>query len=151
MPVVPFEKVSRDKTVFRLVKHTAELFPPDAEKPLPSAFALSADDKREGVDRGRQALLSVWDLTLTTVEEGKQLRNVDAEMTAFGLLVDDIEAIQVDDFSMDVLHDPLPPELGPGANGHCGIQGLDKPKGTPKAFFKQLRFLLVESCFKIGG
>ena len=146
-----------DAVVFRLVTHTEHHFPPNAEKPLPAAFSLTDADRADPPAR-----LSVWDRARTSEGQARAIRERAAggtgrtlgETTAFALRVGDVVGIRIgaeDSARLSVVHDPLSPEAGPGYDGHCGVLGLDglprEPNG--KNIRKQLRFQLVERCFRL--
>jgi len=44
-----------------------------------------------------------------------------------------------------IVRDPDPTITGPGAEGHCGIEGLDRLPGTPRHIVKTLKVELL-SC-----
>ena len=144
--------------VFRLVTHIEHHFPPDADKPLPAAFSLTPEDKRDPSPR-----LSVWDKARTTVEQARMIRaraagaadRTPGNTTPFGFHVRDIHSVRVmgeDAARLSVVHDPLLPADGPGFDGHCGIVGLDGISNEPgrKNIRKELRHQLVQRCFRLS-
>lgn len=68
-----------ESIVMRVVRRIAEHFPPGLSKPLPRAFALSTDDKKEALERSRPPLLSVYDRAKTTIEQAIALRRAPEE------------------------------------------------------------------------
>jgi hypothetical protein len=137
-------------TVVRLVRHVDTLFPPGSTKPTPRAFSLSSEDLDEARIRGEPALLSVFDVSRTTVQQAMDLRGGRDPMTAFGLPVAGICAIQVPGRPrLRVLEDPLPVEQGPGGEGHAGVEGLQRASGEAKAPVKQVQMMLVDLCYRI--
>ena len=52
--------------------------------------------------------------------------------------------------TLRVVRDPLEPPLAemPGADGHCGIEGLARRPGEPKALYRELRVRLADLSFR---
>jgi hypothetical protein len=48
----------------------------------------------------------------------------------------------------EVVYDRLPSELAsrPGADGHAGIEGLERPAGQPKLLYRELRQAIADAC-----
>jgi hypothetical protein len=137
--------------VFRLatVKHT---FPPGSEKLHVVHLELSENDKAQAVQRGTSPLLSVFDGSRTTVAQSEVIRGVPGDCLAFGFRVQEIGSLAV--FGMRqplrVLRDLLDPPLSgfPGADGHCGIEGLDRRPGEDRKIYKELRVRLADLSFR---
>lgn len=137
--------------VFRLAT-IKETFPPTSEKLHVSHLELSENDKKHAAERGRPPLLSVFEAIRTKVHEAEAIRGVLSESAAFGLRIEDILAVQVPGLErvLRVLRDPLDPphsEL-PGADGHCGIEGLDRRPSEPKQLYRELRVKLADKSFR---
>jgi hypothetical protein len=137
--------------VFRLatVKHT---FPPHSAKLHVIHLELSENDKRQAGERGASPLLSVFDGSRTTVAEAELIRGISAESLAFGLRVLEIRSLDVPGMRqpLRVLRDPLDPPAAylPGADGHCGIEGLDRRPGEDRKVYKELRVRLADLSFR---
>ncbi|MFL6194974.1 MAG: hypothetical protein ACJ75H_12435, partial [Thermoanaerobaculia bacterium] len=100
---------------------------------------------------GQPPRLSVFDAGRTLVEEAQAIRGVEDESQAFGLLVTEVRALRVADLPpLRVVRDPLEPPLAemPGADGHCGIEGLARPPGEPKSLYRELRVRLADLSFR---
>jgi hypothetical protein len=137
--------------VFRLAT-VKESFPPDSPRLHVSHFDLSENDKRDGERRGRPPLLSVFDGERTLVEQAVLIRGVEADSAAFGVHVEHVCRVQVAGLSrsLRVLRDPLEPPASelPGAEGHCGIEGLDRRPGEEKRLYREARVLLADASFR---
>jgi hypothetical protein len=131
--------------VFRLA-NVRDTFPPDSPKLHVAHFALSDRDKSRD-----PPLLSVFEGCKTTIEQAKGIRVEKSPSVAFGLRIEDIRDIVVEDLPrLKVLRDPLdPPDCDlPGADGHCGIHGLSRPPNHPKVLYRELRVLLADKSFR---
>jgi hypothetical protein len=121
--------------VFRLANISTD-FPPTARRPLPFHFEPSSGDKERARATGHPVLVSVFDLARTTVDQAQAIRSADRATAAFALEVVKIREIGTPERpkALRVLRDPLEPPLSgaPGAEGHCGIAGLDRKKGEGK-------------------
>jgi hypothetical protein len=131
--------------VFRLatLKNT---FPPDSPKLHVTHLELSDRDRERS-----PSLLSVFDGSRTTVSQAEAIRGVAAAAAAFGLRVEAIRGIRVPGLRpLRVVRDPLDPPLSElsGAEGHCGIDGLDRSPGEEKRLYRELRVLLVDESFR---
>ena len=137
--------------VFRLatIKHT---FPPDSEKLHVLHLELSENDKRHAAERGAPPLLSVFDATQTTVAEAEAIRGVPDESLAFGLRVPEVRSLTISGMRqpLRIVRDPLEPPLSakPGANGHCGIEGLERLPGEDRKVYRELRVRLADLSFR---
>jgi hypothetical protein len=137
--------------VFRLatIKHT---FPPDSSKLHVVHLDLSENDKAHAAERGVSPLLSVFDGSRTTVKQAEAIRGVPLPSIAFGLRVPEIRSVEVPRMRqrLRVLRDPLEPHLAefPGADGHCGIAGLDRLPGEDRKVYKELRVRLADLSFR---
>lgn len=134
-----------DGSVCRLVK-VSNSFPPDSRVPRVTDFDLSSQDKSEATKRGTEPLLSVFDEDRTTLSQAKAIYGSPEACIGFGLSIEGIRKIRIPNTPeyLRVLRDPLPEPSAnlPGADGHCGIKGLHRPRGAPKADYKFLRLKL---------
>lgn len=137
--------------VFRLAT-LRETFPPDSPRLHAAHFELSEKDRMDGERRGRPPLLSVFDSQRTQVGQAVRIRGVEAESAAYGVRVEGVRSIRVVGLSRSprVLRDPLEPPLSdlPGAEGHCGIENLDRRPGEEKRLYRELRVLLADASFR---
>jgi len=137
--------------VFRLARVTDD-FPPDTPKLKSVHLELSSRDRLHAERTGRSALLSVFDVERCTVAQARTIWGGDAESSAFGFEVKEIRILRVEGLPpLRVLRDPLdPPESElPGAVGHCGIAGLERPAGAPKMLYRELRTRLADLSFRL--
>jgi hypothetical protein len=143
----------QDGVVLRLasIKHD---FPPDSPTLQLWHFELSENDKAHAARTGQPPRLSVFDAERTTPGQAQTIWGVEKESAAFGLRVREIQAVHVAGLApLRVVRDPLAPPLGdlPGADGHCGIEGLARPPGEPKALYRELRVRLADLSFRFAG
>lgn len=157
-------------TVFRLAKVTDE-FRRDSSKPLAEHFRPTPDDRKIAAATGKPVRLSVFDLVRTTVRQAREMRRTGGETISFGLRVEEVRSIQIPGTSrsLRVIRDPfgeieLPdsPELEqlradlakmaemPGADGHCGIEGVGDDICQNTRDRKNLRAMLLRKSFRIA-
>jgi hypothetical protein len=141
-----------DGVVFRLaaIKHD---FPPDSSTLRFWHFELSENDKNHAESVGQLPRLSVFDSERTRVAEARAIWGVEKEPVAFGLRIPEIRAVHVPGLEpLRVVRDPLEPPLAemPGADGHCGIEGLARRPGEPKALYRELRVRLADLSFRFS-
>lgn len=139
-----------DGVVFRLatIKHD---FPPDSPSLRFWHFDLSENDKAHAVATGQPPRLSVFDSGRTMAAQAQAIWGVEKESAAFGLQVQEVRAVHVPGLApLKVVRDPLDPPLAemPGADGHCGIEGLARGPGEPKALYRELRVRLADLSFR---
>jgi hypothetical protein len=147
-----FEEIL-EGVVFRLANVTND-FPQDASKPLPSHFEPSTADKERSLALGHPVLLSVFDRSRTTVAEAEALRTTKKATAAFGLEVARVRELGVPERprAFRVLRDPLeaPQSEAPGADGHCGIEGLHRPTGESRRLYRALRSQVADLAFRLA-
>ena len=137
-------EVLRSGKVFRLAK-VQDSFPPNSDKPRVDHFSPSSREKALA-----PVLVSVFDLARTTPDQARALRTSSDPTLAFSLLVEGINSIRTQGStrSLRVIRDPLPVALGsrPGADGHCGLQGLHRQGRSKKEklIVKDLRARLCD-------
>jgi hypothetical protein len=140
--------------VMRVIK--VPVLNPD-RPPQEADFALSSADKRE-----HPPTLSVWDRCLTSIPQAISFTppKETQRATSWELSVASVRSLRVEGLSdpsgspwtLDILRSPLidehtqQPDPRPGANGHCGIIGLDRPSGYNSNDFKKLRIKLARLC-----
>ena len=150
----PFEHLPDDSFVYRLAETGKSFLPKGARLPNAEFFRPSSEDERESEKTERPPGVSVWDRELTAVEHAKRIRfspgDPPDEVRAFGLLVKVIRSIgRRRNVAVDVVAAPLPPENGPGAEGHAHIEGLARKKGQSRLVIKGLRAELAEACIEV--
>jgi hypothetical protein len=152
-------EIPYDVDVYRVIKPAmmALHIPEGAMYPTWEAFRPTDDDKRYSPIR-----VSVWDSRLTSVRQAKLLRvaasaiNTDRgvirDLHAFALVVACVtqRAQEFKSQKMRAVLDPggVAPEIAmmPGAEGHAGIEGLDRQPGQPKPEWKDLLLALAKCC-----
>jgi hypothetical protein len=139
-----------DGAVCRLAK-IKDTFPPESTKPEPYHFRPSSDDTKEAKASGRPVLVSVWDLDRTSPTQAQALMGDDHPRLAFRLKVVDIRGIRAPGRPerLAVFRAIDPNDHRPGADGHCGISGLDE--GSAPGIYRLLRAKLCEKAFLIAS
>ena len=142
-----FSQLRPEARVFRLADPGGCFLPAGSVLPLPEWFRPTSADEAEGGKRGRPAGVSVWDDSLTTVDDAKQLADKPGAL-AFRIGVGRCVAIgRGCERELAVVRDPLDEERpAPGWDGHSLIEGLQRPSGCPKKKQKALLSRLVEAC-----
>jgi hypothetical protein len=102
-------------------------------------FEPSTGDKRHAEERQQRVRVSVWDETRTTTTEARAFRDGPTIIVRVGVQ----EALDVaakHTRAIAVLYDPLDPpdDTHPGADGHSGIEGLERAKAQPKPEWRKL-------------
>jgi hypothetical protein len=140
------------KTIMRIVAHKPMFIPPGARFPIGMAFAPSSEDKLDADRRAMPVLVSVWDTDSTTPEQAKSFRTTPTQTTAYGLRVSDIVLFGAVEGKrrIHVFADPLS-DARPGADGHCGIAGLDKRPGEDRRIYKTILDDVAQRCFLMPG
>jgi hypothetical protein len=148
-----FDPLPPRAQVFRVAFEGKAYLPAGAEFPTDAFFAPSDDDRAEATERCRRTSLSCWDSEWTTTQQAIGIRRREGssfpgEACGFSLGVDEVEAagrrygipLVVEDDRLD------PTEHGPGAEGHCGIVGLDRREQVrSRNEYKSLREELARS------
>lgn len=138
--------------VFRLARVTDD-FPPDAPKLKSVHLELSSRDRFHAERTGRPALLSVFGVERCTVAQARTIWGTGGESSAFGFEVEGVLTLRVEGVSpLKVVRDPLDPTESefPGAEGHCGVAGLERPPGAPKMLYRELRTRLADLSFRLS-
>jgi hypothetical protein len=139
-------------SVVRIVRISRSLAP-YPERPQIADFQLSSEDHKEAEAMGRPARLSVFDRERTTVDQCLQIRGLvrgeGREPVGFQLLVTKIREISCQGLpALRVFRDPLP-SREPGADGHCGIAGLDRRPGESRAAYRYIISKLVDIASRV--
>ena len=132
-----------EQLVFRLIREDVSRFIPQGQSGFNGeAFTPSDTDKKDADELGTPVRVSVWETTVTTVEQARAFRG-GMPCRAFRLQVSEVLSVRAkwpnEAARLRVVHDPLPKGDGPGADGHCGIEGLDRPPGVGRLVFKAIR------------
>jgi hypothetical protein len=149
--------IPQEVDVYRVIRPRMIIYVPSGAKyPTWEAFRPTDQDKRQTPVR-----VSVWDSRRTTSRQAKALRVAATEADAtrqsdalqvFELGVSDVVRTgeRFKNPRMRVVRDPegITAEIIslPGADGHSGIEGLDRDDGTPKSEWKQVLNALAERC-----
>lgn len=143
-------ELSPDAVVLRVIRRSPHCFPPDSTRPGLGAFELSTQDRTDAQARGIAPRLSVFDKAKTKPAEARAFRTCTGRLPVYGMRVSDVTAISTPGRippALAVVPDPLIGNPRPGADGHCGIVGLDRPVGEPSTVTKSLRSQLADICF----
>lgn len=149
--------------VLRVIKPKMAIHVPEgARYPTWEAMRPTEEDKERLPVR-----VSVWDSRRTSVTEAVALRVAatqadpartnDEDFLAFALEVAAVRDVgaELNNQRMRVVRDPdgivQCIALLPGADGHSGIEGLDREPGTPKADWKKLLGALARKCRPAGA
>ena len=137
------DPVPRDREVLRTPIPPKD-FTPDGWKPTWQEFAPSDTDKQDAVTRGGPVRVSVWDAVRTTVAAAKAFRS--RTTIVLSAQVSTVVAAG----ARDVVYDPLsmPDMAKEGADGHCGIEGLERQSNEPRPSWKE-RLQRVADYFRV--
>ncbi len=93
--------------------------------------------------------VSVWNLSQTTVEQAIEFRGNATDISCWAVTMNQIQTIQSQENAqrLKVVADPLA-DPGPGAGGHCGIEGLDYTPAD-RVLVKTIRDKLAQACVRI--
>jgi len=121
------------------------------DMPTANAFVPTSGDIRMATEKTKKPTISVWDLATISTNEVQSRLTDDKPRFAFKFDVSAIDEVRtkcswptlklVPDFIDD---DPTPPK-----GSHWGIEGLERPKGTPKELIGQVRTALAALCTKL--
>lgn len=147
-----FIELDGSDTVFRFFS-PGDAFVPAGQSTLNGAiFIPSPQDREEAKKKGTNVQLTVWDLNATTYQQAKAMWGNCAPSIVYGIGVIDVLKVRehCKDTKLRIIRVPLPRELGPGHDGHCGFEGLDRPPGQKRIAFKTLRDVLAQHCFELA-
>ena len=121
------------KAYLRLLKPNSEKLPPGHRLPTWKAYEPSSTDKDDAKKRSGPVRVSVWDRECTTIPQAKIMAGPAYEVARSFELTDAAVADVARSTSrpeLKVVPDPLDELVGqPGADGHCGIEGCERPSG----------------------
>jgi hypothetical protein len=135
--------VPGDRDILRLPKPPKD-FVPEAYRPSSQEFQPSSLDVSDAAAHGHPVRVSVWDNTITSIDEAFAFRAGPALVLRAGTSA----VLQAG--ASAVVYEPLPPpdSAKPGAAGHAGIEGLDRAAGVPKTAHKD-KLAAVATCFRL--
>jgi hypothetical protein len=138
--------------VFRLVTEDERYIPLGAPYPNGTVFEPSSEDKQEAQARDQPVRISVWDAALTRVPQALAFRGNPRPCRAWGVLAAVIMELRAkrERPALRAVRDPLLDDARPGAEGHCGIEGLDRQPGESKLRLKELRDDLATRCRELS-
>lgn len=116
----------------------------DDGRPSWRALQPNSGDEDDAAENAHPVRVSVWDLARCTARQAREISKV-ADAALFTITYRDVADAQ-EHWKMPsvrVVDDPLVDASAPGANGHCGIEGLEqqKPAEKPAAHRARLAFL----------
>lgn len=140
------DELPHEARVLRLVPTKDAFIPDGATFPTTAAFDPSTEDRSDAARRGLPVRVSVWDRSRTTVAQARTFRR-NGPTRAYELPVASVREIRarLDAARLRVVYDPLESLTGPGADGHSGIEGLDRPPGMRKQVLKDIKLELVRA------
>jgi hypothetical protein len=153
MSPIPGTELLPNQSVFRLVRLIPPRFVPEGKPGINGEdFAPSSDDKNDAKETNQPVRISVWETELTTVAEARSFRNV-GETLAYRLHVSSVIELRAqfqDVAGLRVVADPLLNCTKAGADGHCGIEGLERPLNGSRKRYKELRDELALKAEKMS-
>lgn len=149
---VPYSVVDDDAVVLRFVPKKDDFIPPNARLPTRKAFEPSSDDLEEARALRKPVAVSVWNRQLTSVAQARVLMASDRERAVYQLRVAAIHAIGKvgNEKRLRVTARPFIPSTGPGSDGHCGIEGCDRPPGRSRKEHTAMLDKLADCCSPVA-
>ena len=148
-----------DARVVRVVKRVPKFIPAGQGFPTSEAFAPSGPERKDAEDENHPVRVSVWDQSRTSNAQAVEFRRKDAFVKpgepapTYAIymiqhdLIAHVRAIMPEP-RLGLVRDIRDYNVGPGADGHCGIEGLDTPKGVNKNFARAVREELARWCIE---
>lgn len=138
-----------EAAVMRLPSPSSDFFPRNG-KPLWLIFNPTNDDRQDSQDSGKNVRVSVWDTGRTTVPEVKKFRGDRFRVLTIALPKLQ-EIAQQHTFQVAAVYDPYEPPKStwPGASGHAGLEGLDRPSGPRKKLHTDFLQDIVDACKEV--
>src|SRR5882724_301464 len=141
------EELDASARVLRLVPRTNAFLPEGARFPTLEAFTPSSDEEHDALRTHKPVRVSVWDRSRTSIDQAVRLRGR-RDVVPFELPVWKVVEVRqrLNVPQLKVVRDPDPTLEGPGADGHCGIEGIVKGDNIPNArkSLKELKLELVK-------
>lgn len=125
--------------VLRVMAPKPQFAPVEAHAPA-DAFRPNSGDKEQAKKTGEPVRVSVWDQALTSLAQIHAMRGL-AEAYTYRLAVDDVTQLAQSlpharlRVVYEVLDEPL--RSRPGAEGHGGIEGLDRLPGEANDLYQE--------------
>jgi hypothetical protein len=145
------EPLPDEAQTLRLPKPPPE-FVPDNWRPSGKEFEPNTGDKKHAEDRGKPVRVSVWDESRTTRAQARSFRP--APTLILGLSVQDVSSV-ADVFKRElrIVYEPLdaPEDAQAGADGHAGIEGLDRAKAEEKKAWRAVLDELASRAALLEG
>ncbi|MCZ7681549.1 MAG: hypothetical protein M5U28_23230 [Sandaracinaceae bacterium] len=106
-------------------------FAPAYYRPTARDVRPSDGDKHDAKERGVPVRVSVWDEERTSARQAADFRSV-RPLLVLRALGSEVASVGE---TIRIVYDPLggADASRPGAEGHAGIEGLDRPDGHPRA------------------
>ena len=134
-------------TLLRLVVPKPDFIGDDGGSAQWLSIKPSPTDSLQAAERGHPVRVSVWDVTRTTFEQATAFRRRN-DCLPFTLTAADVREVggEVGVDAMAAVYDPLdePESQRPGADGHAGIEGLErgaKPNESKESWKYRLHLL----------
>lgn len=148
--------------VLRAVKRVPKYVPPGQDYPTSEAFIPSDPEKDDARREGLPVRVSVWDEGRTTPAQVVEFRRQGAparagqpqiEFTVYSLATQAVHDVRAEltEPRLRVVRDVRAYNVGSGADGHCGIEGLDATIGVANAgpHARAVREALARRCSKV--
>lgn len=133
----------------RLLKPGTAKLPAGHTEPDWEAFLPSTDDKEDAKKNSHPIRVSVWSREKTTIPQAREIMGLDATARAFAITDDTVARIAAATKrpELRIVPDPRPELKGrPGGDGHCGIEGCERPAGEQKTLWKDRLLVLARCC-----
>ncbi len=134
----------RQEEVGNALVPAGELFPNEV------LFRPNSGDEREAVERGTPIRVSAWDSAITSPDQALTFREGKKAWQTWefpSTAVWDLRSLKP---ALAVVRDPLK-EQRPGAEGHCGIEGLDLKSGGTRPLLREIRSHLARACRRVSS
>ena len=115
-------------------------------------FEPSTIDKEHAARLGKPIRVSVWDESLTTIEQARSFRGGPTIVMRVDVR-DVLDIADSTDRMMRVVYDHLTPpdDSRPGAEGHAGIEGLERAPEEPRQAWRARLNRLAERAQLVAG
>ena len=139
------EPLAANVNLLRLPKPPPD-FVPNEWQPDWSILNPSTGDKEHARLHKKPVRVSVWDDARTTIEQARGFRAGPTIVLRFSVQVI-LDVASATGCSMHVVYDPLEPphDEQPGADGHAGIEGLERGPEENKPKWKERLSTITQS------